>query len=63
VQLQRLGLLLDALGDHLEAEEVRDAEDGPGQGGLLGAQEEAVHERPGQLDDVDGQGAEAGETE
>jgi len=36
LQLGRLGRVLDALGDDLEVEEVGDAQDGVGEGGLLG---------------------------
>src|SRR5829696_5719787 len=60
-QLKGLGLLLDALGDHPQAEEVGDAEDGVGQGRLLGPIQQAVHERLGQLEDVDGEVAEIGQ--
>src|SRR5918994_6421400 len=60
-QLQGLGLVLDALGDHPQAEEVGDAQDGVGQGLLLGPAEQAVHERLGQLEDVNGQVAQVGQ--
>ena len=62
-QLGRLGLLLDALGDDPEVEEVGDAEDGGGQGRLPGPAQEAVDERLGQLEDVDGQVLEVGQDE
>jgi hypothetical protein len=42
VQLQGLGVVLDALGDHLEAEQVGDAQDDAGQGRLLGPAQQAV---------------------
>jgi hypothetical protein len=61
LQLAGLGLLLDAHGDHLEADQVGDAEDGVGQGRLLGPVEQAVDERLGQLQRVHGEALEVGQ--
>jgi hypothetical protein len=50
LELGHLGRVLDALGDDLEAEEVGDAQDGVGEGGLLGPAQQPVDERLGQLE-------------
>jgi len=63
LQLPRLGLLLDSLGDHLEVEQVGDAQDGVGQGRLLDPEQQPVHERLGQLEGVHGQAARVGHGE
>jgi hypothetical protein len=49
------------LGDHLEVQEVGDAQDGVGRGRLLGPEQQAVHERLGQLEGVHGQAAQVGQ--
>src|SRR5512132_107214 len=61
LQLGRLGRVLDALGDDLQVEEVGDAQDGVGEGGLLGTPQQPVHERLGQLEGVHRQVAQVGE--